>query len=71
MVLCRLDRCASPKVSKPPRTRQDALAKAAVERTYRDVMSGVWDDRSQFHAYLARALFTYTGTPTWWPTPLV
>src|SRR6266702_6724567 len=52
MVLCKLDRCASPKVSKLPRTRQDALAKAAVERTYRDVMSGVRDDRPQFQAML-------------------
>jgi hypothetical protein len=31
---------------------EDALAKAAVERTYRDVMSGVRDDRPQFHAML-------------------
>src|SRR6266699_3349679 len=52
MVLCRLDICASLKVSKLPRTRQDALAKAAVERTYRDVMSGVRDDRPQFQAML-------------------
>ena len=52
MVLCRLDICASLKVSKLPRTRQDALAKAAVERTYRDVMSGVMDDRPQFQAML-------------------
>jgi DNA invertase Pin-like site-specific DNA recombinase len=27
--------------------QEDALAKAAVERTYRDVMSGVRDDRPQ------------------------
>jgi DNA invertase Pin-like site-specific DNA recombinase len=27
--------------------QEDALAKALVERTYRDVMSGVRDDRSQ------------------------
>src|SRR6202140_5139583 len=52
MVLCRLDICASPKASKPPRTRQDALAKALVERTYRDVMSGARDDRPQFQAML-------------------
>ena len=32
--------------------QEDALAKAAVERTYRDVMSGVRDDRPQFQAML-------------------
>src|SRR5207302_8161019 len=32
--------------------QQDALAKAAVERTYRDVMSGVRDDHPQFQAML-------------------
>ena len=32
--------------------QEDALAKAAVERTYRDVMSGVGDDRPQFQAML-------------------
>src|SRR5579863_537021 len=32
--------------------QEDALAKATVERTYRDVMSGVRDDRPQFQAML-------------------
>src|SRR5579864_7576281 len=32
--------------------QEDALGKAAVERTYRDVMSGVKDDRPQFQAML-------------------
>src|SRR5438876_10039711 len=32
--------------------QEDALAKALVERTYRDVMSGVRDDRPQFQAML-------------------
>src|SRR6266699_106023 len=32
--------------------QEDALAKAAVERTYRDVRSGVRDDRPQFQAML-------------------
>jgi len=32
--------------------QEDALAKAAVERTYRDMMSGVRDDRPQFQAML-------------------
>src|SRR5438477_10809245 len=52
MVLCRLDICASPKASKLPHTQEDALAKALVARTYRDVMSGVRDDRPQFQAML-------------------
>ena len=32
--------------------QEDALAKALVERTYRDVMSGVRDDRPQYQAML-------------------
>src|SRR5258707_13567725 len=32
--------------------QEDALAKAPVERTYRDVMGGVRDDRPQFQAML-------------------
>ena len=32
--------------------QEDALTKAAVERTYRDVMSGARDDRPQFQAML-------------------
>ena len=40
------------KGEQPPRTRQDALTKALVERTYRDVMSGVRDDRPQFQAMI-------------------
>ena len=32
--------------------QEDALAKALVERTYRDVMSGVRDNRPQFQAML-------------------
>ena len=32
--------------------QEDALAKAVVERTYRDVMSGIRDDRPQFQAML-------------------
>ena len=32
--------------------QEDALAKALVERSYRDVMSGVRDDRPQFQAML-------------------
>ncbi len=32
--------------------QEDALVKALVERTYRDVMSGVRDDRPQFRAML-------------------
>src|SRR2546422_9916479 len=32
--------------------QEDALAKALVERTYRDVMSGVRDDRPQFQAMI-------------------
>ncbi len=32
--------------------QEDALAKAAVERTYRDVMSGVRDDRPHFQSML-------------------
>jgi DNA invertase Pin-like site-specific DNA recombinase len=32
--------------------QEDALAKAAGERTYRDVMSGARDDRPQFQAML-------------------